>query len=196
MTSGGAVTLTDVVEGGATGCGFGATVCVAAGIVAGRRVAMTAAAAAMTTTITAITAGVALRRRGDVSITVLSFDPVSSVGAAAVIGDVSAFGDVYGAVGARPICASSAVTSSAALKRSAAFLRSERWMISFIPGEIPGLTSTGSVGSSRMICVIVSVIVSPANGRRPVAISYSTTPSEKTSARPSMALPRACSGDM
>ena len=47
-----------------------------------------------------------------------------------------------------------------------------------------------------MICVIVSVIVSPANGLRPVAISYSTTPNEKTSVRPSIVLPRACSGDM
>jgi hypothetical protein len=69
-------------------------------------------------------------------------------------------------------------------------------MISFISGEMPGFTETGAAGSSRMICVIVSVIVSPPNGRRPVVISYSTTPSEKTSVRPSIVLPRACSGDM
>lgn len=78
---------------------------------------------------------------------------------------------MYGAVGARPICASSTVTNSADVNRSLGFLRSECWMISFIPGEIPGFTTTGSVGSSRMICVMVSVMVSPAKGRRPVAIS-------------------------
>ncbi len=38
--------------------------------------------------------------------------------------------------------------------------------------------------------------VSPWNGREPVAISYSTTPSEKMSERASTGFPFACSGDM
>jgi len=37
---------------------------------------------------------------------------------------------------------------------------------------------------------------SPVNGGRPVTISYSTDPSAQTSARPSTATPRACSGAM
>ena len=37
---------------------------------------------------------------------------------------------------------------------------------------------------------------SPSNARRPVSISYSTTPNAQTSARRSTALPRACSGAM
>ncbi len=38
--------------------------------------------------------------------------------------------------------------------------------------------------------------VSPENAGLPVAISYSTAPSEKRSVRESTASPRACSGDM
>ena len=38
--------------------------------------------------------------------------------------------------------------------------------------------------------------VSPAKGRLPVAISYSTIPNEKMSERESTGLPSACSGDM
>ncbi len=42
----------------------------------------------------------------------------------------------------------------------------------------------------------ISAVDFPSKGRRPVAISYSTTPSEKRSVRASSASPRACSGDM
>src|SRR5208282_231720 len=63
---------------------------------------------------------------------------------------------------------------------------------------------TGSCGRSRVAVVgvrfrIASVItaeVSPRNGTTPVAISYSTTPNENRSVRPSSSLPRNCSGDM
>ena len=38
--------------------------------------------------------------------------------------------------------------------------------------------------------------VAPWKGNCPVAISYNTTPAEKTSLRASISCPRACSGDM
>ncbi len=41
-----------------------------------------------------------------------------------------------------------------------------------------------------------AIDVAPVNGSVPVAISYSTMPNEKTSARASSSSPRACSGDM
>jgi len=69
-------------------------------------------------------------------------------------------------------------------------------MIDFSPGEIALLSFAASTGSSRMMCIIVSVAVSPVNGSFPVAPSYSTTPSEKMSVRPSRFFPSACSGDM
>jgi len=47
-----------------------------------------------------------------------------------------------------------------------------------------------------MIDESTAIAVSPAKGRTPVAISYSTTPKEKTSARPSIGSPCACSGAM
>ncbi len=42
----------------------------------------------------------------------------------------------------------------------------------------------------------IKAAVAPENGRIPVAISYSTTPSENKSERASNSSPRACSGDM
>jgi hypothetical protein len=51
-------------------------------------------------------------------------------------------------------------------------------------------------GSVPMIAASVSVTVSPANGRRPVSISHTTTPNAQTSERLSTARPRACSGLM
>ncbi len=47
-----------------------------------------------------------------------------------------------------------------------------------------------------MSFVIVSVTVVPRKGRRPVAASYRTTPSEKMSVRGASDRPKACSGDM
>jgi hypothetical protein len=42
----------------------------------------------------------------------------------------------------------------------------------------------------------ITAAVEPPNGTVPVAISYSTTPSENKSDRKSSASPRACSGDI
>ena len=43
---------------------------------------------------------------------------------------------------------------------------------------------------------MTETFVSPLKGRSPVAISCSTTPSEKMSDRESTGFPSACSGDM
>ena len=51
-------------------------------------------------------------------------------------------------------------------------------------------------GSSLSTVASVSVMSSPSNNRRPVSISYSTTPKAQMSARLSTTFPRACSGDM
>jgi hypothetical protein len=59
-----------------------------------------------------------------------------------------------------------------------------------------GLISVIGRGVSRRMLVIVEILVSPWNGRPPVAISYSITPSEKTSDRGSGCFPSACSGDI
>ena len=53
-----------------------------------------------------------------------------------------------------------------------------------------------SAGASWTILYMIVVTVSPANGRSPVSISYSTAPNEKRSLRPSTCLPITCSGDM
>ena len=79
--------------------------------------------------------------------------------------------------------------------------RRDRWgFIAFIVmrSSVSGMPSTRSEGDSgmeRMCCSATSTGVSPSKGRRPVSISYITTPSEYRSARLSMSLPFACSGD-
>ncbi len=60
-----------------------------------------------------------------------------------------------------------------------------------------GGTSAGSGGgASWRIAEESSYPVFPANGRTPLAISYSTTPSAQTSLRASAGLPFSCSGAM
>jgi hypothetical protein len=54
----------------------------------------------------------------------------------------------------------------------------------------------GGVGSRFFTASSTCSRCSPVKGRRPVSISYSTTPSDQTSVRWSRAAPRACSGDM
>ena len=61
-------------------------------------------------------------------------------------------------------------------------------------GVVRGKTSQS--GSRFSTEASDSETVSPPNGRRPVSISYSTTPKAQMSARLSTALPRACSGAM
>lgn len=65
-------------------------------------------------------------------------------------------------------------------------------------------SSTGTSGrniftASGIVVRIVWITDStlpPAKGRRPVSISYVTTPSDQRSARASTGCPTACSGDM
>ena len=59
-----------------------------------------------------------------------------------------------------------------------------------------GFSSVTDFGVSLMIDEMIEMLVSPVNGRWPVAISYRITPSEKRSERASIGLPSACSGDM
>jgi len=51
-------------------------------------------------------------------------------------------------------------------------------------------------GSSLRIAALSANDVWPVNGRRPVAISYSTTPSAQISLETRTGSPRSCSGDM
>ena len=59
-----------------------------------------------------------------------------------------------------------------------------------------GFSSTGAVGARLRIASNTAADVVPPNARRPVIISYSTTPSENTSVRASSCFPSACSGDI
>jgi hypothetical protein len=59
-----------------------------------------------------------------------------------------------------------------------------------------GRKSVTDGGLSRMIAETSSAEEAPANGRRPVTISYSNTPREKISVRWSSGRPETCSGDM
>ena len=62
------------------------------------------------------------------------------------------------------------------------------WMLAFRP--------TMDSGSELIIRLMVSIAVIPANGMRPVAISYKTTPRLNRSDRWSTVCVSACSGDM
>ena len=59
-----------------------------------------------------------------------------------------------------------------------------------------GLMRTGATGARFRMASNTAAEVEPEKAWRPVAISYSTTPSEKISVRESRSLPRVCSGDM
>ena len=59
-----------------------------------------------------------------------------------------------------------------------------------------GFSRRGEVGVLLRIASKIAAEVSPRKGSVPVAISYSTTPSENRSVRRSSVLPSACSGDM
>jgi hypothetical protein len=59
-----------------------------------------------------------------------------------------------------------------------------------------GRRSVTGFGVSFRIEARIETLLSPVNGRPPVAISYSMTPSENRSLRESTAPPDACSGDM
>jgi IS5 family transposase len=61
---------------------------------------------------------------------------------------------------------------------------------------ISGLRRSGEAGVLFSIESNSAAVVSPRKGSTPVAISYSTTPNEKRSVRPSSSLPSACSGDI
>ena len=59
-----------------------------------------------------------------------------------------------------------------------------------------GTSVRGATGGRVRIAAISPVVVSSTNGSRPVAIRYSTTPSEYRSERASMRSPRSASGGM
>jgi hypothetical protein len=62
-------------------------------------------------------------------------------------------------------------------------------------GDIGWMVETGG-GSRSNTAAITLAVVLPPKARLPVAISYSTAPSAKTSLRASASLPSTCSGDM
>ena len=64
------------------------------------------------------------------------------------------------------------------------------------PCGTAGLSRTSGTGCSERIAASTPTLVGATNGRRPAAISYSTTPSANTSAAGPACVPRACSGDM
>ncbi len=87
-------------------------------------------------------------------------------------------------------------TSSADAGRSrGAFARQRATRRSKSAGS-SGRERRSGVGVSRRIAELTSTGLSPANGRRPAASSYSTTPSANRSVRASTAWPRSCSGAM
>jgi len=89
-----------------------------------------------------------------------------------------------------------ACTSRAVWQRSFTSFSRQRLMASpSRRGKLP-LSSVTAGGWSLSIDAISAAEVSPRNGRLPVAISYSTTPSENTSVRWSNGRPSTCSGDM
>jgi hypothetical protein len=63
-------------------------------------------------------------------------------------------------------------------------------------GRSAGLISVTNFGVSFSTDETIDMLVSPVNGRWPVAISYRITPREKRSVRASTGRPSACSGDM
>ena len=68
-------------------------------------------------------------------------------------------------------------------------------MLSNPAGKL-GFTREGGGGSRSRIAAKITPDVFPAKACRPVAISYSTNPSENKSERPSRFSARTCSGDM
>ena len=59
-----------------------------------------------------------------------------------------------------------------------------------------GFKRTGAVGALLRMALKIAADVFPSNGRRPVDISYSTTPKENRSVRASSSSPSVCSGLM
>ena len=91
---------------------------------------------------------------------------------------------------------SASFRSAAACQRRAGSFRRQRRITFSRSRDSPGITSLGRSGSFPTTASSVDIFVSPTNARRPVTISYSTAPNEKTSDRGSAGLPSACSGDM
>ena len=69
-------------------------------------------------------------------------------------------------------------------------------MMSFRRSGSPGRIARGDGGCWCRIAAAVIMVVAAAKAARPVAISYSTRPSENESERASSSSPRTCSGDM
>ena len=63
-------------------------------------------------------------------------------------------------------------------------------------GGTSGFRRTGGTGARLRIASTIVPVLSPRNGRVPVAVSYSTTPNENKSVRASNGVARTCSGDI
>ena len=61
---------------------------------------------------------------------------------------------------------------------------------------VSGANRASGAGSAVRIAAASAAELAPWNGRCPVTISYSSTPTLKRSLRGSSSSPRACSGDM
>ena len=85
---------------------------------------------------------------------------------------------------------------SADWKRFAGSLAIDIRMISFSAAGSRGSTSIGGTGGFSRCADMMEKSLSPSNGRAPVTISYSDTPSEYRSDRGSSSPPLICSGDM
>ena len=75
-------------------------------------------------------------------------------------------------------------------------LKMHRPIVSITGVSMFGLTARGDCGCPSTIARAISVATVALHGSAPVAISYITTPIEKTSVRTSTGWPLICSGDM
>ena len=90
----------------------------------------------------------------------------------------------------------SARSSAADWYLSLRFFSSSLLTIHPTSGTTSGFIRVTGSGVRFRIASNVTAVVAPINAIRPVAISYSTAPSENRSLRASRSSPRACSGDI
>src|SRR5215469_10136269 len=92
-------------------------------------------------------------------------------------------------------CRSTLISAALWYRKLRSFSSAFRMMLSSSAGSSRFQLAAGT-GASFRIADRMTPRLSPRNGKRPVAISYRTTPNENRSVRPSSSLPRTCSGDM
>ena len=112
-----------------------------------------------------------------------SSDRVAPEPAGTAAREAGAVGGVTGCTECRPRSRNSLLTSRAVCRRwRGSFSRHRRMMRARSAGRSVR-TSASGCGVSRRIADASSADESPSNGRRPLAISYSSAPSEKMSVR-------------